>query len=453
MPLARQSDFQKLRGQFPYFEYQSYQVSQDKNGLLFSYKFSLAGKYFFSPSVYFQSHPLFSLPNTIALSTLAFHIGLIELISYWKTACPPLIIIQPHSLSEDEVSFWKNLYWNGLGEFFHLNGINTNIDDFVSIESYNTTSLDKFTVQASNERVLVPIGGGKDSAVSLELLANSQCDVVPFMLNPIPAMLRTIHAAGIDESRTLIVNRRLDPVLLQLNNEGFLNGHTPFSALLAFVTVTAATLTQSKHVALSNESSANEATIPGTHINHQYSKTLHFENAFRTYLASYITPDINYFSFLRPLNELQIAWLFSRMPQYHSAFRSCNSGSKTDIWCGVCPKCLFTFTILSPFLNRTELVRIFGDDLYANKKLLSLLESLAGLTAEKPFECVGTTNEVSAVLDYLNQCNHNINAGLPVMLKNKTSPHLSFDALLRNFDTHHFLTPYFETLLRNSLND
>lgn len=453
MQSGRKADFRKFREQYPYFEYQHYRVRHEKKELIFTYQFSLSGKYTFSPSLHFQPHHLFNLPDTKTINNLAFHIGMIELISYWKAACPPVIYIRPHSLSTQAVDFWKQLYWNGLGEFFYLNGIETKADDFVDIQVTGQNGLETSSIKAVEDRVLVPVGGGKDSAVTLELLANSRHEVIPFMLNPNPAMIRTLESAGIERSRSMIVKRNIDPLLLELNQQGLLNGHTPFSALLAFVAATAAALTQTEHIALSNESSANEATIPGTHINHQYSKSLHFEHAFRNYLTNYITTDINYFSFLRPLNEMQIAWLFSRMPQYHSTFRSCNAGSKTDSWCGQCPKCLFTFTILSPFLSRTELIRIFGHDLFSDNRLSGLLESLAGLTSEKPFECVGTTDEVCIALDYLNQRNHSLNAGLPEILKNKITTKQNLDGLLGSFDSHHFLNPHFETFLRNSMND
>jgi hypothetical protein len=453
MPSGRQANFEHLRGQYPYFEYKSFEVIHDKKGLRFSYVFDLSGQITFRPSVLFRRHPFFEMPEQETLDNLAFHIGMIELISYWKAACSPLMLIRPYSLTESQLQFWKNLYWNGLGEFFHLNGIKTTTEDFVNIEAHFGDPVNRLKATTNEDRVMVPVGGGKDSAVSLELLSSTGHEVLPFVLNPNPAMNRTIQASGIDPNLTMGVDRSLDPILLELNAKGFLNGHTPFSALLAFITSTAALLTYTRHIALSNESSANEATIPGTHINHQYSKSLHFETAFREYLSEFISPEINYFSLLRPLNELQIAWLFSRMPQYHSAFRSCNAGSKTDSWCGQCPKCLFTYTILSPFLSRNELMRIFGKDLFADAGLLPQLESLAGLTPEKPFECVGTINEVQAALDYINKRNHNQNQGLPKLLETSINPLESLDSHLHGFDHHHFLNAHFETLLRNSLND
>ena len=69
-----------------------------------------------------------------------------------------------------------------------------------------------------------------------------------------------------------------------------------------------------KYVALSNEDSANESNIVGEKINHQYSKSLEFENDFRWFTKNYLTDKIEYFSLLRPLNELQIMKIFTKYP-------------------------------------------------------------------------------------------------------------------------------------------
>ena len=74
----------------------------------------------------------------------------------------------------------------------------------------------------------------------------------------------------------------------------------------------------------SNESSANEPSVVGTDINHQYSKSFEFENDFRNYEKEFLKTNIEYFSLLRPLTELQIAMLFSKHKKYHDIFRSCN---------------------------------------------------------------------------------------------------------------------------------
>ncbi len=221
---------------------------------------------------------------------------------------------------------------------------------------------------------------------------------VPLIMNPRGATIGCIEAAGYSMDDVLVIHRSIHPRLLELNSQGCLNGHTPFSAMLAFYTLLASQLSGIPNIALSNESSANEATVADTGVNHQYSKSLEFENDFRSYVAEYVSPKYNYFSFLRPLSELQIAMLFSRLPQYHPVFRSCNAGSKQDIWCGKCAKCLFAYIILSPFIEPRKLNAIFGKDLLNDPSLEPFFQQLIGHADTKPFECVGTVSEVNSAL-------------------------------------------------------
>lgn len=321
-----------------------------------------------------------------------------EVVSYWKTTCSPLVVVKPPFLHPSAVSWWKKLYFCGLGEFFYLNGIVTTMESFMTIQADQVGKLSWMQPVVSPQRVLVPVGGGKDSVVTLELLKGAGFDVIPFIVNPRGASLQCVLKAGFADSDVFRVSRKLDSEMLRMNDQGFLNGHTPFSALLAFASLPAAFATGSQHIALSNESSANESTVPGSTVNHQYSKTIDFENDFRDYLKQYITTEVNYFSFLRPLNELQIAARFSTFTNHHAVFRSCNVGSKTDTWCGKCPKCLFTAIMLAPFLGVERVHRIFGSPLLNDISLMPVLCELAGESPVKPFECVGTVDEVRAAI-------------------------------------------------------
>jgi hypothetical protein len=193
----------------------------------------------------------------------------------------------------------------------------------------------------------------------------------------------------------VILHREIAPQLLELNKQNFLNGHTPFSAMLAFYTLLASYGTATRCIALSNESSANEPTIPGTDINHQYSKSLEFEEYFRRYVKENMNDCAHYFSYLRPLNELQIAKKFAQYRQYHPVFKSCNVGSKENKWCCTCSKCLFACLILAPFLTDKELITIFGEDLLDKPEMQQYFDELCGLAPNKPFECVGTVAEVN----------------------------------------------------------
>ena len=109
--------------------------------------------------------------------------------------------------------------------------------------------------------------------------------------------------------------------------------------------------------------------------------------------------DIHYFSLLRPFTEAQIAAIFATKGRdYYRVFRSCNRGSKKGIWCCSCPKCLFVYIIMSPFIDEDELVQIFGEKLLDKESLDKDFRELVGLDENKPFECVGTRSEVAACL-------------------------------------------------------
>lgn len=396
------SKFHDLRQEFPYFSYDSYHYNFKADALEISFTFNLSGKYYFNPHIRIPYKKDIFLPfdslSSDALNNLIFHIGMIEMISYWKAACPPKVIVKPHGLSAARLNFWKKVYYQGLGEFFYLNSIAVEEDDFMEIVCQEGNPAVSFPVRITGG-CLVPVGGGKDSAVSMGLLNKSGEDWLPFVINPGKTSRDIILAAGRNEDQTIEFYREIHPLLLELNREGFLNGHTPFSALLAFYSLLAAYLTGRNDIILSNESSANEVTVPGTSINHQYSKSVGFERDFREYVRDSISPAFNYFSLLRPLSELQIARLFSQMPEFLPHFRSCNVGSKTGTWCGKCPKCLFTFIILSPFLEPDKLEVVFGKNLLDDPNLENILEQLSGIQETKPFECIGTVDEVNLALD------------------------------------------------------
>ena len=449
-----QKKYNLFREEFNFFIYESYHIEEHPEELKIRYSFNLGNRYTFHPTLRIvkKNHVKANLP-TNQLSNLVFNIGLIELISYWKAACPRKIIVKPHFLTPDQIDFWKKIYFFGLGEFFYTNGITAKLDDFVEIFSESDNKPGLINQETDEEKVMVPVGGGKDSIVTLELL-KEHVDVVPFILNPRQASLDTCFRAGFERNDVFEVYRTIDPLLLKLNAEGFLNGHTPFSALLGFVSVLAAQTCGAKYIALSNESSANEPTVVDG-ANHQYSKSWEFESDFRKYVFDHVSHDIVYFSFLRPLSEYQIASIFSKYPKYFPVFKSCNAGSKADTWCGACPKCLFTYIILSPFVSNENLVNIFGKDLFQDEKMQMYLNELTGHSPVKPFECVGTTYEVNfALAESLAKSS----GELPKLLSNyKTSPlnRRNTDdertAMLLQLNDDHYLPVKFLDILKSTI--
>ena len=450
-----QSKFDALRKEFSTFTFERQTVKKETGTLSLAFDFNLDDRYHFRPTLEIPARPFFEWESVPAgqLEALAFQIGMTELVSYWKITCPKRVVVKPFALNDSQIAFWKKLYYNGLGEFLYLNSITVSEEELMEIEGIDTLPSVGMTCLQSladhvipndegarvsmgsdwfEEKVLVPVGGGKDSVVTLECLRN-EMPVIPLIVNPRGATLNCVKTAGYGDNDFIVINRTLDPTMLQLNAEGYLNGHTPFSALLAFISMLVAFGSRSKYIALSNENSANESTVPGTNINHQYSKSIEFERDFRNYVAENLNNEVQYFSFLRPLGELQIASLFALCEAYHPVFRSCNVGSKTDSWCGHCPKCLFTWIILSPFLSREKLTAIFGKDLMADTSLQPILEELNGTAAVKPFECVGTVEEVRAC-DEAVKGNRN-----------------SVNEILHRFNNEHFLPEKFEQILKSRL--
>ena len=400
--MSNQTKYDTFRKTFPEFVFDSYRYDVQPDGLHIVFTFCIGSDIVFTPDAFIPARPFLNFDQPKAMiDTLVFNMGMIELVSYWKCCCPPLVNIRCGKLTDEQIAFWKKIYYNGLGEFFYINGITATPDDFMTIVSEGPAHFcDTKQPDETHRRVLVPIGGGKDSVVTLEMmqeLAQGERPI-PLIMNPRGATVGCIEAAGYTLDDVLVIRRSIHPRLLQLNAEGFLNGHTPFSAMLAFYTLLAAQLSGTSRITLSNESSANESTVVGTNVNHQYSKSIEFEDDFRHYVAAFISPAFNYYSFLRPLSELQIAMLFSRHEKYFDVFRSCNAGSKQDIWCGKCAKCLFAYIILSPFIAPERLNAIFGKSMLDDTDLQQYFNELTGHAETKPFECVGTISEVHSAL-------------------------------------------------------
>lgn len=385
--------YSSLRVAHPTFFYKNYEISSKDNEIHITYHFEIENLSTFSPKwVFPMGDDSFDLEDA-NFKTMVFNLGLAELVSYWKITCSPEVVIECGSLSPAQISWWKKLYFHGLGEFFYLNRINAD-ESFMRISTKGAGNIPPQSQRFLSGN-LIPVGGGKDSNVTMELLREFSDTNRPYIINPRGATVESVRVANLSD-KTLVARRTLDSNMLALNKEGYLNGHTPFSAIVAFSSVITAYINSLKYVVLSNESSANESTVAGSSVNHQYSKSFEFEQDFNRYEKEYMRTGVYYFSMLRPLSEYQIASYFARLKKYHSVFKSCNKGSHENIWCADCSKCLFVYLILSPFLSFEELEQIFGRSMGDDEKLIPTLNQLIGHeTDEKPFECVGSRDEVN----------------------------------------------------------
>ncbi len=438
--------YNELRNKYDTFIYDSYEIEELENTTKITYNFVVPSLTQYKPTLEVKKFKIDSFTKN-----LIFHIGLVELVSYWKATCSKNVIIKAGYINKEQIEFFKKLYFYGLGELFYTNGIIPNYDDFINIKC----ELKEQNIEIPNyvgNGNLIPIGGGKDSNVTLEIMKSDFEDNLCFIINPKQVTLSCAQTAGYSNEKIVTVKRTIDKNLIELNKQGFINGHTPFSALVAFLSYFNAYITGKKYILLSNESSANESNVDGTKINHQYSKTYEFECDFNEYTKKYFKIDIKYFSLLRPLSEYQIAMLFSNYEKYHEIFKSCNVGSKKEPWhwCCSCPKCLFVYIILSPFLYKEKLIRIFGEDLFEKEDLLDIFIELTGYGKTKPFECVGTYEEVRyAITKTISKLDKQ-----PYLLK-YYKEHFELENLNKNlenkYNRENNLNPYFENLLKSEL--
>ena len=204
-----QNKYNLLREEYEFFRFQRYDYTLENDTLSVKFYFSLDDKYFFTPSFEVPSKKLYHWDNLndSHLDALIFNIGMVELVSYWKLACPKKVYIAPRSLEEKQILWWKKLYFNGLGEFFYLNGIKENVNDFMEIISEGEFFCEKINIELK-EKTMVPIGGGKDSVVTVELLKNKM-PIIPMIINPRGATKECVEAAGFSLEQTAIVKRNL----------------------------------------------------------------------------------------------------------------------------------------------------------------------------------------------------------------------------------------------------
>lgn len=433
--------FNRLREKHREFVYESYELNKDS----FVFHFRMDG-YEFSPRWSFSPELIQGADNKELLSYAVFSLGMSELVSYWKCACPKTVRINCGSLNKEQIKFWKKLYFNGLGEFFYRNGIKTDIDSFMDMIPCSD-KVPEFTGGGRGQGFLIPVGGGKDSVVTLELLNNYKDVNSCYILNPRGATLNCAHTAGYPDDKIIGVKRTIDKQLLELNAAGYLNGHTPISSVIAFSSWIFAYCNGKEYIALSNESSANESNISGTNINHQYSKSTEFEADFRRYTKEYFNDFPEYFSMLRPWSEWQITKKFVKYPKYFPVFQSCNIGSKTDTWCSNCAKCLYVYIMLAAFLPDEELIKIFGKNMLRNEEYRDLFKGLVYQDFDKPFECVGTKAEINLAL--YTAAEKRKGDDLPLLLKEYFENYHDIPRPLDDFfDENNFVPEKFTGLLK-----
>jgi len=393
----------EIRPKAKEFKFVSFEMKPEEKKAVFDYEIRFEN----SPSLSFRETIVFPsaldlerIPKDL-LDKILSDVHIMLGISYYKLYCPPEMILS-RKISKEQADFWNTVYHKGLGEFFFQNRIdpknliNFPHDDNLKIEAYSLKR---------KERMLVGIGGGKDSIVAGELLKKNGEDITALLIETqkgSPISESIVERMGVPSLR---IERYLDEKIFA-PHVGAYNGHIPISAIFAFLGYLAAVIYDFSHVVVGNEFSSSFGNVEyeGEEINHQWSKSIEFENLFQTYSRRFLSPDVTYFSLLRPFFEIRIAEMFSGYKEYFPYFSSCNRSFKvhekrpSSLWCGECAKCAFVFTLLAAFMSEKELLDIFGKNMFDDEKLIPMFRDILGFGEMKPFDCVGTFDESRAAL-------------------------------------------------------
>jgi hypothetical protein len=383
----------------------------------------------------FSNAPPLAAGREAAFASALRLLHLIAGVSYYKAGVPAQIVVDTGPLDAATAELLGAVYLHGLAEFAYQNELDLRgrisfllpsgeaarradggaRQPMRRAESEPSSDAARHLLPRGEgknvglpRRSLVPIGGGKDSLVSVEMLKSAGEPMTAAWVGSSELIAACAVRTALP---TLNIRRLLAPELFEYNRLGAWNGHIPVTAINSAILVCAAILYGYDAIIFSNEQSASVATLEydGQQVNHQWSKSLEFEQRLRAYVKSHIAADLDYFSLLRPWSELAVTREFSRSTLYDDVFSSCNRNFRirgerpADRWCGQCPKCHFVFLALAPFVTKPRLLAIFGRNLLDDASLAPGFDALLEYREHKPFECVGEGRESRAAMFTLAQ--------------------------------------------------
>ena len=393
---------------FAYTEFRYTRATFDANSFSFNFDYELVSPqrtHAFTERIEFTPVRAEHDVDWPRVRSLAVMLGAVLGLSYYKVAAPPKFVIALEGMTEAGVAYLREVITHGLAEFAYRNDCEGLLEPEIVLEGGIADPWPAESHLTPSGDPLVPIGGGKDSVVTVELLAAARMHPVQFAVNPNKIIYRVGRIKG---HPVLAASRTLDPQLMELNAEGALNGHVPVTAMNSLIALVQARIIGLGPVVMSLEASASEATLVwnGSEVNHQWSKSEVAEELLQDMLGPQAGLSAGaYFSLLRPYSEVQIARYFAALTEYHPVITSCNKAFRQGVddarWCGDCDKCRFIFLILSPFIPSTSLTRMFADNLLDNPAQIEGYRALLGLHEHRPFECVGEQAESVLALTWV----------------------------------------------------
>jgi hypothetical protein len=255
---------------------------------------------------------------------------------------------------------------------------------------------------SSPEKVLLLVGGGKDSLYSYELFTQAGYDVTCFFMTEASRtwqQLRKVmgHLSKSAESCRAFLNANQTSWLEEISGRQYVTSFQIGFAI--FLAIPYALRYGCRYVAIGAEKSANEGT--GTYrsltVRHQFDKSTRFFALVNQYLRSLWGESLQVISPLHGLYDLGIyARFLDACPELLALQSSCGGSNGYRRHCGRCAKCVF---VAAMFCALSADRQSFGE-LFPRNPLddLSLLNQWFRGKFDRPRACVGSLDELRVCL-------------------------------------------------------
>lgn len=224
------------------FYFKSFEFKKDTGEIFFSYQ---VDDFQFVEKIVFPGAP-FVLNEQVekALNQVLFLAHMAVGISYYKAFLPGEIQVLSGTLTKEQAAFFDDFYLKGLGEFAIHN--NLNLQGKIRFP-FGKKILEKVALPLE-KKALVPVGGGKDSCVVMELLKELNVPVTGVACGGSKSQSACAEKSGLPY---ITFSRVLDSKLFDLNASGQVyNGHVPVTGIFAFLLWALALLRGEKYVVM-----------------------------------------------------------------------------------------------------------------------------------------------------------------------------------------------------------
>lgn len=373
--------------------FESFSISDD--GSQFEFFFNADGKVI---SREFSINLDLSNQDKGTVQNIIFHIGLFCLLDLDQVLLPEKVKISAAKLTKEQIDFYKTareLYCRQ--HFFERRLPFSILSDEVVADG---PAIKRKNTRLKNNQIVMAFGGGKESNLAHAIFSKLRAPVVWFLKTRKPYRETLLGTAA---------SKNLEP-LIHLTEDGseiYKNAYTEMNyasrthtgvSIYIMTLLLGALKHKSKFICLGNERSSNDPYCfwDGKIVNHQFDKTKEYRKFIESYINKFILPDVKLFSIFEGLYEYRISELMKSFGfSFFSKMTSCNYLSNEKKWCHRCPKCAWSFAILTHAFGQKKAVEVVGADLFEDPKIF---ETMMNPALPKPFECIGERPEVWLIL-------------------------------------------------------